>query len=75
MTNHTSEEDNDMQTVKLVIPPDQTPEEEAQLVADVASAIAESTGADTVNFEFEESEDVKYQALHQRTHASDRWNR
>lgn len=74
MTDRTHEEE-DMTTVKLVVPPDQTPEEEAQLVADIAAAIADSTGTDTVHFEFEESEDVKYQALHQRTHASDRWNR
>ncbi|MGH3442641.1 MAG: hypothetical protein ACRDUY_11490 [Nitriliruptorales bacterium] len=62
-------------TIKLTVPPDQTPAEEAELVASVAAAIAETTGADRIDFELESPEDVSYQAVHRRTHASDRWNR
>lgn len=47
-----------MTTVKLTVDPHQTPEEEAQLVARVASAIAESTGENVVAFELTKSEDV-----------------
>lgn len=47
-----------MTTVKLTVDPHQTPEEEAQLVARVAAAIAESTGDNVVRFELEHSEDV-----------------
>ncbi len=64
-----------MTTIRLTVPPDQTPAEEAQLVAAVATAIAESTGADTIQFQLEKSEVVSYQAIGSRTHASDRWNR
>lgn len=45
-----------MTTVKLTVDPNQTPEEEARLVARVAAAVAESTGDDLVAFELERSE-------------------
>jgi hypothetical protein len=48
-----------MTTVKLTVDPHQTPEEEAQLVARVAAAVAESTGAEVVSFELERSEHVR----------------
>lgn len=48
-----------MTTVKLTVAPDQTPEEEAQLVARVAAAVAESTGEDHVTFELTKSEQVR----------------
>ncbi|HEY8339946.1 MAG TPA: hypothetical protein VIK95_08770 [Egibacteraceae bacterium] len=48
-----------MTTVKLHVAPDQTPQEEAELVARVAAAVAEETGADTVAFELVRSEQVK----------------
>ncbi len=64
-----------MTKVKLQIPPDQTPQEEAELVARVASAIAASTGEDEIHFEFETAEDVSYQAMSGRAQSSDRWNR
>ncbi|HWB71306.1 MAG TPA: hypothetical protein VG452_03745 [Egibacteraceae bacterium] len=47
-----------MTTVKLTVAPDQTRQEEAELVARVAAAVAESTGADTVAFELSRSEEV-----------------
>ncbi|MDP9022895.1 MAG: hypothetical protein M3N57_09430 [Actinomycetota bacterium] len=62
-------------TIKLTVPPDQTPAEEAELVAAVASAIAERTGEAEIHFELEKSEEVSYQAMGNRTAASDRWNR
>ncbi|HVL99160.1 MAG TPA: hypothetical protein VM324_07695 [Egibacteraceae bacterium] len=46
-------------TVRLAVAPDQTPEEEAALVARVAAAVAESTGHDQVNFELKVSEQVR----------------
>jgi phenylpyruvate tautomerase PptA (4-oxalocrotonate tautomerase family) len=47
-----------MTVVKLTVEPDQTPEEEAALVARVAAAVSESTGDDTVSFEITKPEDV-----------------
>lgn len=47
-----------MTTVRLTVDPHQTPEEEAQLVARVAAAVADSTGDNVVNFELTRSEDV-----------------
>ena len=47
-----------MTTIKLTVAPDQTPAEEAELVARVAQAVAESTGEDTVAFELHKSEQV-----------------
>lgn len=46
-------------TVRMTVAPDQTPEEEAALVARVAAAVAESTGDDQVNFELTASEQVR----------------
>jgi phenylpyruvate tautomerase PptA (4-oxalocrotonate tautomerase family) len=47
-----------MTTVKLTVAPDQTPAEEAQLVARVAAAVAETTGENTVAFELSTPENV-----------------
>jgi phenylpyruvate tautomerase PptA (4-oxalocrotonate tautomerase family) len=47
-----------MTTIKLTVAPDQTPQEEAALVARVAAAIADSTGDNTVAFELVKSEQV-----------------
>lgn len=48
-----------MTVVKLTVDPNQTPEEEAQLVARVAAAITESTGDEQITFELEKSEKVQ----------------
>lgn len=62
--------------IKLKVPPDQTPEEERELVAAVAQAIEESgSGVEEISFELEQAEDVSYQAVSRRTGVSDRWNR
>jgi hypothetical protein len=62
--------------IRLKVPPDQTPEEEAELVAAVAQAIEESgEGVEKIDISLERSEDVSYQAVSRRAHASDRWNR
>lgn len=64
-----------MTTVKLHVAPDQTPEEEARLVARVAQAVSEQTGDDTVSFELVESEDVTITGtIADRLQAADRWN-
>jgi hypothetical protein len=64
------------QRIKLTVPPDQTPDEEAALVAAVAQSIEETAGDHgRIDFELESSEEVSYQAVGSRTGASDRWNR
>lgn len=62
-----------MAKIKLNVPPDQTPQEEAELVARVAQAIQESTGEEHIEFELNKPEEVDYQAMSQRTEASSRW--
>ena len=47
-----------MTTVKLNVDPQQTPKEEAELVARVARAVAEETGDEMVRFELTKSEHV-----------------
>jgi hypothetical protein len=64
-----------MTTIKLTVPPDQTPDEEAALVARVAAAVAESTGATDIRFELERSEEVRMAgAVGDRMSAGARWN-
>ena len=64
-----------MTVIKLTVPPVQTPAEEAALVARVAAAVAESTGADTVTFELVRSDEVKVEGtVADRMHAGARWN-
>ncbi len=62
-----------MTTIKLNVPPDQTPEEEAALVARVAAAYEASTGRSDVKVELNRPEEVDYQAVSDRTHQSSRW--
>ena len=65
-----------MDTVKLHVDPDQTPEEEARLVARVAAAVAEQTGSDTVSFEFVHSEELAVNgSVADRMQGIDRWSR
>lgn len=65
-----------MTKIQLHVAPDQTPEEEAALVARVASAIAESTGADTVHFELVKSEQVRVEgSVAERMNRGARWSR
>lgn len=64
-----------MTTIKLTVPPDQTPAEEAALVARVAAAVAESTGETDIAFELEKSEQVTIAgAVGDRMSAGARWN-
>ena len=64
-----------MTTIKLNVPPDQTPAEEAELVARVASAIASETGAETIAFELVKSENVKVEGtVADRMMAGGRWS-
>lgn len=64
-----------MTTVKLTVPSDQTPAEEAALVAKVAAAVAESTGETNILFELEKSESVRVPGpLGDRMAAGARWN-
>lgn len=61
-------------TVRLTVPPDRTPEEEARLVAQVAAAYAEQD-EETLTIEMETAEEVSYRAMGHRAAAADRWNR
>jgi phenylpyruvate tautomerase PptA (4-oxalocrotonate tautomerase family) len=64
-----------MTTIKLNVAPDQTPEEEAELVARVAAAVAESTGSDVVSFELVKSEQVSVSgSVAERMARGGRWN-
>lgn len=62
-----------MTTIKLNVPPDQTLDEEAELVARVAAAVAESTGSDTVTFQLTKSEQVTVGAVADRILEGVRW--
>lgn len=64
-----------MTTIKLSVDPAQTPAEEAELVARVAKAVADSTGDDTVIFELERSESVTVTgSVAERMAAAARWS-
>jgi phenylpyruvate tautomerase PptA (4-oxalocrotonate tautomerase family) len=52
-----------MSVIKVNVPPDHTPEEEAALVADVAAAYADSTGSPDVTVEVNRSEEVDYRSV------------
>jgi phenylpyruvate tautomerase PptA (4-oxalocrotonate tautomerase family) len=60
-----------MSVIKLNVPPDHTPEEEAELVARVAASFEESTGSKDVTVEVERSEEVDYRAV--QAQRSSRW--
>jgi hypothetical protein len=60
-----------MNVIRLTVPPDQTPEEEELLVAQVAASYEESTGSRDVTVEVTRSEEVDYRALQAQT--SSRW--
>lgn len=64
-----------MTKVKLTVDPQQTPEEEAQLVARVAAAVSEATGSDHVSFEVEKTETVHVtNGVADRMGRGSRWN-
>ena len=64
-----------MTTVKLTVPPDQTPAEEAELVARVAAAVAESTGDTNIRFELHKTERVRVEgAVGDRMARGARWS-
>ncbi|MFP4636394.1 MAG: hypothetical protein ACLFRD_11065 [Nitriliruptoraceae bacterium] len=60
-----------MPTIRVNVPPDHTPQEEARLVADVAAAYTESTGDDDVHVEVNRPEEVDYRTV--RAASSSRW--
>lgn len=64
-----------MTTIRMTVDPDQTPEEEADLVARVAAAVAETTGSDHVRFELTRSQVVSVSgAVADRMGAAARWS-
>jgi phenylpyruvate tautomerase PptA (4-oxalocrotonate tautomerase family) len=71
-----TESRNPVTTVRLTVDPQQTPREEAELVARVAAAIAESTGEDNVVVELESSEHVRVPGttVADRMQGSARWS-
>ncbi len=63
-----------MTVIKLTVDPQQTPEEEAELVARVAAAVAESTGSEEISFELVKSERVEVSgSVAERMGNSARW--
>lgn len=60
-----------MSVIRIKVPPDQTPEEEAALVAEVAASFEESTGSRDVDVQVERSEELDFHALQGRF--SSRW--
>jgi hypothetical protein len=60
-----------MSVIRVTVPPDHTPEEEARLVADIAASYEESTGSRDVTVEVTRSEEVDYRHLQAQT--SSRW--
>lgn len=60
--------------VRLHVPPEHTPEEEAALVAQVAAAIADSTGPDSAQVEVVKGEEVNVAGdVAHRMHQGTRW--
>jgi phenylpyruvate tautomerase PptA (4-oxalocrotonate tautomerase family) len=59
--------------IRVNVPPDHTPEEEAALVAEVAASYVDSTGSDDVTVEVTRSEEVDYR--HVQAANSSRWAR
>ena len=51
-----------MTVIKVNVPPDHTPEEEAELVARVAAAYEDSTGSAEVTVEINRSEEVDFRS-------------
>lgn len=62
-----------MTVIRVNVPPDHTPEEEARLVAAVAASYEESTGSSEVTVEINRSEEVDYRTLD--TERTSRWSR
>jgi hypothetical protein len=60
-----------MSVIKVNVPPDQTPEEEAALVASIAASYRESTGSSDVTVEVNRPEEVDYRSV--QAQASSRW--
>jgi phenylpyruvate tautomerase PptA (4-oxalocrotonate tautomerase family) len=60
-----------MSVIKLNVPPDHTPEEEAALVAEVAASFEESTGSKDVTVQVQRSEEVDYRTV--QAQQTSRW--
>ncbi len=60
-----------MTVIKVTVPPDSTPEEEARLVDEIAASYLESTGSEDVTVETTRSEEVDYRSL--QTGMTSRW--
>jgi hypothetical protein len=61
-----------MSVIRVSVPPDHTPEEEAALVADIAASFEESTGSRDVEVEVTRTEEVDYRAV--QAQRSSRWS-
>ncbi len=63
-----------MTVIKLNVDPQQTPQEEAELVARVAAAMAEATGSSEISFELVKSENVEVSGtVAERMGSAARW--
>lgn len=55
-----------MNVIRVNVPPDQTPEEEAELVARIAASYEDSTGSSDVTVEVNRTEEVDFRHLGQQ---------
>lgn len=62
-------------TIRLNLPPDKTPEEEAEIVRAVADSFEDSTGNRDVTVEVSKPEEVDYHGVSDRAQVSSRWVR
>lgn len=62
-----------MVTIKLNMPPDKTPEEEAAIVSAVAASFEDSTGSSDVTIEVNKPEEVDYGAV--EAERTSRWSK
>lgn len=67
------QDDGDVTTIRLRLPPDKTPEQEAAIVRAVADSFEDSTGHREVTIEVEKPEEVDYHGVSERAQRSSRW--
>jgi hypothetical protein len=62
-----------MTTIKLTMPAEEPPGEQAQLVASVATAVAEFIGSHAASFDFKNSQQLTFGAVAHRIDKEVRW--
>lgn len=60
-------------TIRINLPPDKTPEQEAAIVRAVADSFEDSTGHRQVTIEVNKPEELDYHGVSERAQQSSRW--